>query len=184
VKTLTARVEGVCLSTPGVRVAKAPQDEAFLGPYGFAGDRHEAEFRRKPYGRGLIPNQRQWSAVSDEEVAAVCVDLGVRPFEIGALGENLRLSGLTLAELPAGTVLEFPSGARALVAGQNEPCINAALELMKTYGGNVGRGFVKASFGRRGILGTVLNIGVIRRGDEVRILVPEAGEVPAGATAS
>ena len=183
-KTLTARVEGVCLSTPGVRVAKAPQDEAFLGPYGFAGDRHEAEFRREPYGPGRVPNQRQWSAVSNQEVAAVCADLGVRPFEIGALGENLRLSGVILAELPAGTVLEFPSGARALVSGQNEPCVNAALELMKTYGGNVGRGFVKTSFGRRGILGTVLEAGLIRAGDEVRIRVPEAGEAPASAAAS
>jgi MOSC domain-containing protein YiiM len=183
VKTLTARVEGVCLSTPGVRVAKVPQDEAFLGPCGFIGDRHEAEFRRRPYGRGLVPNQRQWSAVSDEEVAAICAALGVRPFEIGALGENLRLSGLTLAGLPARTVLEFPSGARALVSGKNEPCVNAALELMRTYGGDVGRSFVKMSFGRRGIVGTVLATGVIRRGDEVRIFVPEAGEVQAGTAA-
>jgi hypothetical protein len=184
VKTLTARVEGVCISTPGVRVAKASQDEAFLGPYGFAGDRHEAEFRRKPYGRGRVPNQRQWSAVSDAEVAAVCADLGVRPFEIGALGENLRLSGLALSELPAGTVLEFPSGARALASGKNEPCVNAALELMQTYGENVGTSFVKTSLGRRGLVGTVLEVGIIRRGDDVRILVPEAGVKPTGAAAS
>jgi MOSC domain-containing protein YiiM len=161
-------------------VAKAPQDEAFLGPYGFAGDRHEAEFRRKPYGHGYVPNKRQWSAVSQEEVAAICADLGVRSFEIGALGENLRLSGLKLSDLTPGTILRFPSGARARVSGQNEPCVTAALELMKTYGGSAGQGFVKASLGRRGVVGTVIEPGLIRPGDELRIFIPEAGEVMAG----
>jgi MOSC domain-containing protein YiiM len=176
VKTLTARVEAVCLSAPGVRVAKMPQDEAFLGPYGFAGDRHEAEYRRKADGGGFVDNKRQWSAVSNEEVEAVCRDLGVRPFEIGALGENLRLSGVILADLPAATLLEFASGAVALVSGKNEPCVNAANELLKTYGGNVGRGFVKTAFGRRGILGSVIEPGLIRSGDSVRIVLPALAE--------
>ncbi|HLF76539.1 MAG TPA: MOSC domain-containing protein [Dehalococcoidia bacterium] len=176
-KTLAATVEAVCLSTPGVRVAKTPQDEAFLGPYGFAGDRHEAEYRLRPYSGGHVANKRQWSAVSTGEVEAVCADLGVRPFAIGALGENLRLCGVILADLPAGTALEFPSGARALVSGKNEPCVAAANELMKTYGGHVGIGFVKTAFGRRGILGTVLEPGLIRPRDSVRILVPEQGDL-------
>ncbi|HLF72591.1 MAG TPA: hypothetical protein VI759_10625, partial [Dehalococcoidia bacterium] len=72
---LALTVEGVCLSTPGVRVAKAPQDEAFLGPNGFVGDRHEAELRRRRDGT-LVPNNRAWSAVSTEEVEALCADLG------------------------------------------------------------------------------------------------------------
>jgi MOSC domain-containing protein YiiM len=161
-------VEAVCLSVAGVRVYKQPRPEAVLGLHGFAGDRHAKEFGA--YGR---PNRRQWSAVSTEEVAELCADIGIEaPFEPGAMGENLRLAGLRLAEVPAGSVLEFPSGARLLVAGQNDPCVNAALELSKTYGPSVGQYFVKQAWGRRGILGTVLAKGVVRVGDEVRVVLP------------
>jgi MOSC domain-containing protein YiiM len=166
----------VCLSVEGVRVAKAPRDEAFLGPHGFVGDRHEAEYRKSPGSPGgLKPNHRQWSAVSTEEVAELCADMGVDPaFAVGALGENLRLSGVRLADLPEESVLAFPSGARLRVHGRNDPCVNAAKELSETYGSAVGQYFVKQAFGRRGILGTVLETGVIRAGDEVTVLVPEA----------
>ena len=173
-KELTAVVEAVCISIPGVRVAKAPQDEAFLGPHGFVGDRHEAEYRRSRDGSGHRPNHRQWSAVSTDEIAQLCADMGVDPpFVPGALGENLRLGGISLAEVPKDTVLEFPSGVRLLVSGRNDPCVNAAKELSETYGPVVGQHFVKQAFGRRGILGTVLETGIIRPGDTVRVLVPE-----------
>ena len=174
-KDLTAVVEAVCLSIPGVRVAKQPQDEAFVGPFGFVGDRHEAEYRVALNGVGLRHNERQWSAVCTEEVEELCADLGVDPpFAPGALGENLRLRGVRLAEVPPETVLEFPSGARLLVSKPNDPCVNAARELSQTYGPLAGQHFVKQAFGRRGILGSVLDTGVIRPGDLVRVLLPEA----------
>jgi MOSC domain-containing protein YiiM len=177
-RQIAATVEAVCISAPGVRVAKAPQDEAFLGPHGFVGDRHEAEFRRTSDCTGQRPNRRQWSAVSSEEVAELCADMGVDPpFALGAMGENLRLSGVHLAEVGEGSVLEFESGARLLVSGKNDPCVNAALELSQTYGSVVGQYFVKQAFGRRGILGTVLETGVIRPGDKLTITVPDAVEV-------
>jgi MOSC domain-containing protein YiiM len=158
-----------------VRVAKEPKDEAFLGPHGFVGDRHEAEFRKSTSGGAPVPNHRQWSAVSTEEVAELCANIGVAPaFVDGALGENLRLSGIRLAEVPEGSVLEFPSGARLAVHGRNDPCVNAAKELSATYGGVVGQYFVKQAFGKRGILGTVLETGVIRPGDEVTVSIAEA----------
>ena len=97
-KELMAVVEAVCLSIEGVRVAKAPQDEAFVGPYGFVGDRHEAEFRRTPRSTAIRANHRQWSAVSTIEVEELCADMGVDPpFALGALGENLRLGGILSA---------------------------------------------------------------------------------------
>jgi MOSC domain-containing protein YiiM len=174
-KQVRAKVEAVCLSVEGVRVAKEPKDEAFLGPHGFVGDRHEAEFRKSTSGGAPVPNHRQWSAVSTEEVAELCANIGVAPaFVDGALGENLRLSGIRLAEVPEGSVLEFPSGARLAVHGRNDPCVNAAKELSATYGGVVGQYFVKQAFGKRGILGTVLETGVIRPGDEVTVSIAEA----------
>jgi MOSC domain-containing protein YiiM len=174
VRTVKARVDAVCLSVPGIRVAKEPKDEAFLGPHGFVGDRHEAEFRETRDGTGQRPNHRQWSAVSTEEVEELCADMGVDPpFALGSLGENLRLSGVHLADVPEGSVLEMPSGAKLLVSGRNDPCVNAAGELSQTYGPQVGEYFVKQAFGRRGILGTVLETGAIRPDDEVTISLPD-----------
>jgi hypothetical protein len=166
------RVEAVCLSVANARVAKAPQDEAYLGPYGFAGDRHEAEFRRSKDGE-MRANHRQWSAVSSEDVTEICASMGVPAFAVGEMGENLRLAGLRLADVPAGTVLEAPSGARLLVSGRNDPCVNAARELSQKYGPVVGREFVKQSYGLRGIVGTVLLTGVVRAGDELRVVSTE-----------
>ena len=172
-RELVAKVEAVCMSTPARRVAKLPKDEAFIGPHGFVGDRHEAEFLRSQWGH-VYPSNRQWSAVSVEEIAALCADMGVSTFQPGELGENLLLSGIELAGVPEGTVLEFPSGARLIVAGQNDPCVNAARELSQTYGPVVGQYFVKQAWGRRGLIGSVLAPGLVRPGDSVTLLVPEA----------
>jgi MOSC domain-containing protein YiiM len=168
-RELRAVVDAVCLSVPGVRVAKQPRPEAFIGPHGLEGDRHAREANR--FGQ---PNLRQWTAVSTEEVAELCAGMGIDPtFAGGSLGENLRLSGIRLAEVPPQTVLQFPSGARLLVLGQNDPCVNAARELSETYG-PAGQDFVKQAFGRRGIVGTVLETGAVRPGDEVVVLLPES----------
>jgi len=164
-------VEAVCLSQAGIRVAKRAVDEAFIDPHGFVGDRHEAELRRKPYGPGTAPNHRQWHAVCTEEVDAICTDLGLPRLPYGALGENLRLSGVSLCELPNGTELALPSGARLRLHQQTDPCINAAKELAETYG-EAANGFVKAALGRRGVVGQVLVPGLVRPGDVVQVHLP------------
>jgi MOSC domain-containing protein YiiM len=74
--------------------------------------------------------------------------------------------------VPAGSVLEFASGARLAVGGRNDPCVNAARELSQKYGAIVGRYFVKKAFGRRGVVGTVLAPGIVRAGDRVTITLP------------
>ena len=170
-KHLEAHVEAVCLSQPGVRVAKRPVDEAFIGPHGFVGDRHEAELRRQLYGRGTAPNHRQWHAVCTEEVEAVCADLGLPPLPFGSLGENLRLSGVLLGELPNGSELTLPSGARLRLHQQTDPCVNAARELAQTYG-DAANAFIRAALGRRGVVGQVLEPGLVRPGDVIRITLP------------
>ena len=168
---LTARVEAVCLSQPGVRVAKRPVDEAFIGPHGFVGDRHEAELRRKPYGRGTAPNHRQWHGVCTEEVDAICDDLGLPQLPYGAFGREPAPVRPAAGWLPNGTELTLPSGARLRLHQQTDPCINAAKELAQTYG-EAANGFVKAAMGRRGVVGQVLEPGVVRPGDIVRVHLP------------
>jgi len=164
-------VEAVCVSTPETRVAKKSVTEAMVGLLGIEGDRHAGETRLTPRGTA-IPNRRQWPAVSTDEVEAFCKELGVMPFAPGSLGENIRLQGITLADVKPGTIFEFPSGCRLEVVGQNDPCENAAAELAATYGPVVERHFVKASFGHRGVIGTVLAPGLVRPGDEVTAIAP------------
>jgi len=166
-------VEAVCVSTPDARVAKKPQDRVQFGAFGLEGDRHAGAQRISARTGQPIPNRRQWSAVSSGEVEAFCRELGVVPFAYGDLGENLRLSGIDLGAVEPGTILEFSSGCRLQVSGQNDPCENAAAELAVTYGPNVGRHFVRASFGHRGVVGSVLTPGLIRPGDEVTVVLPE-----------
>jgi len=175
---MTVRVEAVCISTPEARVAKRPQPEAMVERHGFAGDRHAGEFRVSARTGQRVPNRRQWSAVSTEEVEDFCRALGVSPFPDGALGENLRLSGIRLADVAPGTVLEFPSGCRLEVSAQNDPCENAAAELGVTYGPHVTRLFVRASYGKRGVVGRVLSPGLIRAGDLAKVIPPEPAGLP------
>lgn len=165
-------VEAVCISTREFRVHKMPQTEVNVGPFGLTGDRHAGKFRWSSSARRPIPNRRQWSAVSSDEVAEFCARLGVAPFPFGALGENLRLSGVCLGELAKGTVLEFPSGARLLIAAQNDPCQSAAEELGLAYGSHVERHFVKEAYGQRGVVGSVLTPGLIRPRDEATLVLP------------
>jgi len=164
-------VQAVCVSTPETRVAKKPVAEVMVGLLGLEGDRHAGQTRLSPRGV-TIPNRRQWSAVSTDEVEAFCKELDVTPFALGSLGENVRLKGIALAAVKPGTIFEFPSGCRLEVVGQNDPCEKAAAELAATYGPVVERSFVKASFGHRGVIGTVLAPGLLRPGDEVTVIAP------------
>jgi MOSC domain-containing protein YiiM len=175
---MPVRVEAVCISTPGTRVAKRPQASGMVGQLGFEGDRHSGPIYTLVRTGQQFPNKRQWSAVSTEEVEDFCQKLGVMPFDLGELGENIRIRGIRLAEAAPGTIFEFPSGCRLQVEKQNDPCDNAAAELAVKYGDAVGRNFVKASFGRRGVVGTVLSPGRIDVGDEVTVIVPQTAESP------
>src|SRR5581483_4217065 len=178
---MTVRVEAVCISTPETRVAKRPQAEAMVEQHGFAGDRHAGESRVSARTGQAVPNRRQWSAVATEEVEDFCRALGVPPFPLGALGENLRLAGIRLADVEPGTVFEFASGCRLEVCAQNDPCENAAAELGAAYGPQVTRFFVRASFGKRGVVGRVLSPGLVRAGDVAKVVPPEpAGQPNAG----
>ena len=155
-------------------VAKTAAPSATLGPFGFEGDRHAGETFVPRYGhnRGQrVFNERQWSAVSTEEVAELERRLGIA-IPVGALGENLRLSGIAgFSDLAPGTRITFPSGAVLFVSGQNAPCARAAGSLAALSGvAGVRRSFLKAATGRRGVVGWVETPGPVRAGDTVRVV--------------
>ena len=148
---------------------------------GIVGDAHRSYVRKtwsgdkQPEGT-LRRNERQWSAVSVEELAAIQEAMDLKdtptPTEVGA---NLCLRGIRdLSRLPKGTVLKFPSGAELIVEEYNPPCHDMGKKLAalhKTRSGDAlsSTAFSKAAKLTRGIVGVVEVPGFIRKGDEVQV---------------
>jgi len=155
---------------------------------GIVGDRHQSYERstwagdKQPEGT-IRRNERQWSAVSTEELAGIqaAMDLS-ETLTATDVGANICLHGVPeLSRLPKGTVLKFPSGAELIVVEYNPPCHDMGKKLASRYTTNSGKplsstAFSKAAKLTRGIVGVVDVAGVISAGDEVTI---ELYETPA-----
>ena len=148
---------------------------------GVVGDAHRSYSRKAWAGdkqsEGTVRrNERQWSAVSVEELADIqdAMDL-VDPPTPTELGANLCLSGIAgLSRLPKGTMLRFPSGAELLVEEYNPPCHDMGKKLAETRPTRSGEPLSSTSFSKaaklsRGLVGVVEVAGVINAGDEVEI---------------
>ena len=152
---------------------------------GVVGDRHRSYERqtwagdKQPEG-SIRRNERQWSAVSTEELAEIqeAMDL-TEPPSATDLGANLCLAGLPeLSRLPKGTLLKFPSGAELMVEEFNPPCHDMGKKLAAKYTTRSGEplsstAFSKAAKLNRGVVGVVEAAGAISAGDEVTVDIYE-----------
>ena len=152
---------------------------------GVVGDRHQSYDRQTWQGdkqpKGTVRrNERQWSAVSVEELAGIqdAMDLN-EALTATCLGANLCLAGVNeLSRLPKGTLLKFPSGAVLMVEEYNPPCQEMGGKLASKYTTRSGEplspsAFPKAATHTRGVVGVVDVAGTISAGDEVTILIYE-----------
>jgi MOSC domain-containing protein YiiM len=148
---------------------------------GIVGDAHRSYVRKAWAGDKQAEgtdrrNERQWSAVSVEELSAIqdAMDLVEAPSPT-ALGANLCLSGVRdLSRLPKGTVLRFPSGAELLVEEYNPPCHDMGKKLAAMHETRSGQALSSTAFSKaarltRGIVGVVEVAGDIETGDVVEI---------------
>jgi MOSC domain-containing protein YiiM len=155
---------------------------------GVVGDRHQSYDRPTWHGdkqpEGTIRrNERQWSAVSVEELAEIqdVMDLS-KPLTAASLGANLCLVGVhELSRLPKGTMLKFPSGAELMVEEYNPPCHDMGKRLAAMYTTNSGKPLLSTAFSKaakltRGVVGVVEVAGAISAGDKVTV---ELYETPA-----
>ena len=134
----------------------------------FAGDKQAKGTERR--------NERQWSAVSVEELDEIATEMdladALTPAELGA---NLCISGIEqLSRLPKGSTLTFPSGAVLVVVEYNPPCRDMGEKLAASRITRSGRplkpgDFPKAAKLTRGIVGVVDVPGTINAGDEVKV---------------
>ena len=152
---------------------------------GIVGDAHRSISRscwsgdKQPEG-AIRRNERQWSAVSTEELfeIAATMDLAdsLTPTELGA---NLCIRGVAqLSRLPKGTVLKFPSGAELVVVEYNPPCHDMGKKLAGTHATRSGEALESTTFSKaakltRGIVGVVDVAGEICAGDEVVVEIYE-----------
>jgi len=160
---------------------------------GVVGDRHQSYERsawkgdKQPEGT-IRRNERQWSAISIEELAEIqeAMDLN-EPLTAASVGVNLCLTGVPeLSRLPKGTLLKFPSGAELSVEEYNPPCHDMGKKLAAVHTTRSGEplsstAFSKAAKLNRGVVGVVEVAGAISSGDEMTI---ELYEAPAWLTRS
>lgn len=146
---------------------------------GIIGDRHRGIERETWVGDKQAEgtkrrNERQWSAVSVEEIAVIEQVMGIQgQLNAAGLGANLCLEGIDkLSQLPLGTILVFPSGAELRVEEYNPPCSEMSQRLAMLYSKNsveslAATDFSKAAKFSRGLVGVVEVAGTINAGDAV-----------------
>ena len=184
-KTTSATVVSVHAGASD-QLAKDEQSSIIVELDGVVGDRHRS-FTRESGGTGdkqpqgtVRRNERQWSAVSVEELAEIseAMDL-LEPLTATAVGANLCLQGISeLSRLPMGTIFKFPSGAELIVAEFSPPCLDMGTKLAETMSTRSGASlkntaFSKASKSLRGLVGVVEVAGIISSGDNVEIVIYE-----------
>ena len=178
---ITGVLESVYIGSPDKEFAKDPCASLQLELDGIVGDRHRSLARetwkgdKQPQGTKRR-NERQWSAVSVEELVAMQQQMGLNESLSAAnLGANLCFEGIpNMSQLPRGTILKFPSGTELLVEEYNPPCVEMSAKLASIYSSNSAEPLARGAFSRaakfcRGLVGVVEVAGVINAGDEVRV---------------
>ncbi|HIK80050.1 MAG TPA: hypothetical protein EYF94_03835, partial [Porticoccaceae bacterium] len=107
-KRSIAQVDSVCLGMSEHDLDKDACQSLDAQLSGFIGDRH-GSFERETWSGGdkqvegtIRRNERQWSAVSTEELAEITLAMDLKePLTAGSLGANLRFSWApNLSHLP------------------------------------------------------------------------------------
>lgn len=183
-KKISARVVSVHAGSNN-DLSKDEQPTIRIELNGIAGDRHQSYERttwsgdKQPEGTARR-NERQWSAVSVEELAEIADEMDLdEPLGAADLGANICLAGVDeLSRLPKGTVLKFPSGAELIVEEYNPPCHDMGKRLADKYTMRSGESLSSTAFSKaakltRGIVGVVEVAGTVSAGDEVTVVLYE-----------
>jgi hypothetical protein len=175
----TGKVEGLYTTPNNDTFVTESRDELLFSLDGIPNNRHFGYQRlsggreKKFYPRGtLIRNNRQWSAVSVEELKQIADTMQLEEVKPEWIGANLLISGIPdLSLLPGLTRLTFRPGSAdevvLIVYGQNKPCIHAHHSIENAVSQTVKNPFTKAAANCRGLVGWVEKAGVVRVGDEV-----------------
>lgn len=178
--SISARVISVHIGA-GDTLEKIPCDEIEFALDGIINDRHRGPSRECYEGdkqaQGTVRrNERQWSAISTEEIELIEKNMDLaEPLLAASLGVNLCLTGVPeLSNLPRGTLLTFASGAILMVEEYNPPCSDMGEKLASMHTTRSGEPLTIGSFSSaakfsRGVVGVVEVGGQVAAGDAVII---------------
>tara|TARA_B100001142_G_C14101439_1_gene565382 strand:+ start:138 stop:725 length:588 start_codon:yes stop_codon:yes gene_type:complete len=125
-------------------------------------------------------NERQWSAVSIEEIETIETSMNLKnAINASSLGANLCFSGIpNLSALPKGSIFKFPSGVELIVEEYNPPCLAMGKKIAAEHKDNDNQSIDNTLFSKmaklnRGIVGVIETTGRINQGDEVTVITYE-----------
>lgn len=173
--TWLGRVE---MGDEGIRSAALERIEATYA--GFDGEKHSGLTRPScvrvkdmhPEGTD-IRNARQFSILSEEELALIAADMGLESVDPCWLGATMIVSGIPdFTHIPPSTRLQTPAGTALVIDMHNQPCQYPAMEIEADRPGH-GKGFMAAARGRRGVTAWVEREGPLSVGDTLDVYVPD-----------
>ena len=169
------------LGAPG-ELSKAAQTELEFAFDGIVGDRHRGLSRKawdltdKQPGGTERRNERQWSAVAQEDLHRVSETLSLgAPLTAGDVAVNLSIAGVpAFSRLPRGTILTFEGGVVLMVEEYNPPCSRMSHYIAESHGASTGgtladTDFIEAAKFCRGLVGVVEVPGVVSVGERVTV---------------
>jgi len=181
---IAGQVASLFVGAPGT-LEKAACTQLEFAFDGIVGDRHRGVTRRawehtdKQPGGTERRNERQWSAVAQEDLDAVAAQLQLtQPLAAGDVAVNLSISGVTdFSRLPRGTTLSFEGGVVLMVEEYNPPCSRMSRHLATKRettadGALKDNDFIEAAKFSRGLVGVVEVPGMITVGERLSV-VPE-----------
>ena len=183
-KTIVARIVSVH-SGDNEDLSKEERSSIQAELEGIVGDRHRSYVRdtwqgdKQPFGT-VRRNERQWSAVSFEELGEISEAMNLQDtITAESVGANLCVEGVPeLSRLPKGTLLKFSSGAELMVEEFNPPCSDmskkmAAMHRTRSGDSPTDTAFSKAAKLTRGVVGVIEAAGTITAGEEVTVVLYE-----------
>ena len=182
-KKFIGKIDSLFLGVIGEELIKRSVKELEFRLDGVIGDRH-AGFERvtwegddKQVANTLRRNERQWSAVSSEELDEISEKMNLRvPLNAGDIGANFCVSGANnFSKLPKGTIFKFDSGVELIVEEYNPPCLGMSKNLAQNIldkNGNIldETSFLQVAKYLRGLVGVVEVPGMIHKNDEFLII--------------
>ena len=126
------------------------------------------------YPKGtVIRNTRQLSIVSDEELRAIAVEMGIDHLEPSWIGATMVVRGFSdFSHLPPSSRLQGVGGATVTIDLQNRPCVLPHPVIDAAEPG-FGDRFKSAAKGRRGVTAWVEREGVLSVGEELSLHIPD-----------
>ena len=179
--TMQGRVASAFLGAPGT-LRKDNQTSLLFAFDGIVGDRHRGLTRnawaltdKQPEGTERR-NERQWSAVAQEDLDVVSEKLNlVASLVAGDVAVNLSIEGVPdFSRLPRGTTLTFAGGVVLMVEEYNPPCSRMSHFVAEQYPTRNGdpladTDFIEASKFCRGLVGVVEVPGTVSVGESVTV---------------